>query len=52
MFVFEVFEIGVELDAVDDFFSAAGGLVPNPECNQYRAGCRLRRRGSRRFSST
>ena len=27
MFVFEVFETGVELDAVDDFFPVAEGIV-------------------------
>ena len=31
MFVFEVFETGVELDAVDDFFSVAVGLVSDPD---------------------
>ena len=30
MFVFEVFETGVELDAVDDFFPVAEGLVSDP----------------------
>ena len=29
--MFEVFEIGVELDAIDDFFPAAGRLVSNPD---------------------
>ena len=56
MFVFNVFETGVELDAVDDFFPVAEGLASDPdkhrECNQYCAGCRLHRRGSRSFSST
>ena len=28
--VFDVFETGVELDAVDDFFSVAKGLVSDP----------------------
>ena len=31
VFVFEVFETGVELDAVDDFFSVAEGLVCDPD---------------------
>ena len=30
MFVFEVFETGVELDAVDNFFPVAEGLVSDP----------------------
>ena len=31
MFVFEVFETGVDLDAVADFFSVAVGLVSDPD---------------------
>ena len=31
VFVFEVFETGVELDAVDDFFPVAEGLVSDPD---------------------
>ena len=31
MFVFEVFETGVDLDAVADFFSVAAGLVSDPD---------------------
>ena len=31
MFVFEVFETGVELDAVDDFFPVAEELVSDPD---------------------
>ena len=30
MLLFDVFETGVELDAVDDFFSVAKGLVSDP----------------------
>ena len=31
MFAFEVFETGVDLDAVADFFSVAVGLVSDPD---------------------
>ena len=31
MFVFDVFETGVDLDSVPDFFSVAVGLVSDPD---------------------
>ena len=31
VFVFEVFETGVELDAVDDFFPVTEGLESDPD---------------------